>query len=96
MKDFDNASDATKEGGAGSDQRLNPIGQRAIQGDDPPSPAAPETPSDELPPDFQPATASTELGDARRAETEAEKTEVKHYHNNSPEGIYGEGRGGRG
>ena len=34
----------------------------------------------DAPPEHQPGAATGELGDARRAETDAEKSEVKHHH----------------
>ncbi len=76
---------------------LNEYARRALQGNlGPTSPPASTQPPDGLPPDFQPQLASTELGQGKLVETGAEKPEVKHFHDIAAEGIYGEGRGGRG
>lgn len=76
---------------------LSDRARRALQGDlGPPTPADSTQPPDGLPPDFQPQVASTELGYGKMVETGAEKPEVKHFHDTAEEGIYGEGRGGRG
>ncbi|MCB0256954.1 MAG: hypothetical protein KDI55_24815 [Anaerolineae bacterium] len=95
MHDIDGTSDVANES-PGIDVSLSPTGQRAMQGDAGPSPAVPETPPDDQPTDFHSRSADTELGYGRMVETGAEKSEVTRYHDNAPEGIYGEGRGGRG
>lgn len=94
MRDYNVPADVGDADPIG-DKPLSLSGQKAMQGDDHPLPNMPETPDDQ-PDAFNSQTATTELGDAMRAETGAEKPEVRNFHNIAPEGIYGEGRGGRG
>jgi len=76
---------------------LSEYARRALQGKLAPLPPADSPqPPDGLPPDFQPQVASTELGQGKLVESGAEKPEVKHFHDIAEEGVYGEGRGGRG
>ncbi len=102
MQDYDQPTDAAKEAHAPANP-LSVTGQRAIQGSDQPAadpmpynqPAVDTMPNDQ-PSEFHGQTATTEFGDAMRAESGAEKPEVKHFHDIAEEGVYGEGRGGRG
>jgi len=68
-KDVQEATDAAQET-AGAARRLGPAGMKAMQGGDVAAP----------PPDQQPELATTERGDASRAETGAERPEVKLHH----------------
>jgi len=72
-RDVQEATDAAPES-AGATKPLSPTGKKAMQGGD-------VTGQPELPADSQPALATTELGADVRAETSAEKPEVKLYHN---------------
>ena len=54
---------------------LSDAGKLSIQGQDVNDNGTPDAP-----PEHQPSAATGELGDARRAETDAEKSEVKHHH----------------
>ena len=78
-KDVQEATDAAQES-AGATKPLSPTGMKAMQGGDVAAP----------PPDHQPKSATTELGDARRAETGAERPEVKLHHETAD--VSGEGR----
>ncbi len=73
------AIDAAQEP-AGTIKPLSPTGMKAIQGGDVTAP----------PPEHQPKSAATELGDARRAESGAERPEVK-LHKESLD-LAGEGK----
>ena len=73
-KDVPDATDAAQES-VGATKPLNPAGMKAMQGGD--VTGSPPV----LPPDSQPATATTELGADIRDETSPEKPEVKLYHN---------------
>lgn len=76
---------------------LSEHARRALQGDlGPLPPSDPTRPPGDLPPDFQPQVASTELGQGGLVETGAEKPEVKIFHDIAEEGLYAEGRGGMG
>lgn len=67
-KDVKDATDTAQES-AGVTKGLSPRGMKAMQGGDVAAP----------PPDHQPKSATTELGDATRAEG-AERPEVKQHH----------------
>jgi len=68
-KDVKEAADIAQES-AGATKGLSSRGMKAMQGGDVAAP----------PPDHQPKSATTELGDASRAETGAERLEVKLHH----------------
>lgn len=68
-RDVQEATDAAQES-AGAAKPLSPTGKKAMQGGDVDYPS----------PDQRPKSATTELGDASRAETGAEKPEVKWHH----------------
>lgn len=68
-RDVQEATDAAQEP-AGVTKPLSPTGKKAMQGGDV------EYPS----PDQRPKSATTELGDASRVETGAERPEVKLHH----------------
>ena len=80
--DYENVKEAadTAQESAGATKGLSPRGMKAMQGGDVAAP----------PPDHQPKSATTELGDARRAETGAERPEVKLHHETAESS--GEGR----
>ena len=81
-KDVQEATDAAQEP-AGATKPLSPTGKRAMQGGDV------EYPS----PDQWPKSATTELGDASRAETGAERPEVKLHHETADVGKEGKPSG---
>lgn len=77
MKDHGKPSDS-KDTAKETTETKEPVGDRAtlsIQGKE-----YNDKGTLDAPPEHIPAAASGELGDARRAETDAEKTEVKHHH----------------
>ena len=82
-KDVQETTDAAQEP-AGATRRLSPAGtKRMQQGVDAPGPS----------PDQRPKSATTELGDASRAETGAEKSEVKWHHETGDVGAKGKPAG---
>lgn len=68
-RDVQEATDAAQES-PGAAKPLSPTGKKAMQGGDVDYPS----------PDQRPKSATTELGDARRAETGPERPEVKWHH----------------
>lgn len=81
-KDVQEATDAAQEP-AGATKPLSPTGKKAMQGGDV------EYPS----PDQWPKSATTELGDASRVETGAERPEVKLHHETGDVGNEGKPAG---
>jgi len=81
-QDVPETNEATQEA-AQATRSLSPTGMKAMQGGDVAAP----------PPDHPPKSATTELGDARRAETGAERPEVKLHHETADVGREGKPAG---
>lgn len=77
-RDVQEATDAAQES-PGAAKPLSPTGKKAMQGGDHDYPS----------PDQRPKSATTELGDASRAETGAERPEVKLHHETADVGKEG-------